>query len=145
MRIRGAFRYFWPRWRGVEKRPGTAARVGAVPARRARRARWEPEQDQWLAGRQAGRVQLGQRAALYCRVWTADQSCVRQERDLTAFADPVGYQVVGIFKETGSGVRPDRTERRKVMALAQACQIDAVLVTEPARSPTGPWRTPLGP
>src|SRR5206468_6830655 len=30
-----------------------------------------------------GRVQLGQRAALYCRVSTADQSCARQERDLT--------------------------------------------------------------
>jgi DNA invertase Pin-like site-specific DNA recombinase len=41
--------------------------------------------------------------------------------------------VVGIFKETGSGVRLDRTERRKVMALAQACQIDAVLVTELSR------------
>jgi hypothetical protein len=29
------------------------------------------------------RDQLGQRAALYCRVSTADQSCERQERDLT--------------------------------------------------------------
>src|SRR3954471_10682136 len=34
-----------------------------------------------------GRVQLGQRAALYCRVSTADQSCARQERDLAAFAN----------------------------------------------------------
>src|SRR4051812_8007682 len=81
-----------------------------------------------------GRVQLGQRAALYCRVSTADQSCARQERDLTALADRAGYEVVGIFKETGSGVRLDRAERRKVMALAQARQIDAVLVTE-----LSPW------
>src|SRR4051812_5859245 len=80
-----------------------------------------------------GRVQLGQRAALYCRVSTADQSCARQERDLTALADRGGYEVVGIFKETGSGVRLDRAERRKVMALAQARQIDAVLVTELSR------------
>src|SRR4051795_5059128 len=80
-----------------------------------------------------GRVQLGQRAALYCRVSTADQSCARQERDLTAFADRAGYEVVGIFKETGSGVRLDRAERRKVMALAQARRIDAVLVTELSR------------
>ena len=29
---------------------------------------------------------MGQRAALYCRVSTADQSCERQERDLLAFA-----------------------------------------------------------
>jgi putative DNA-invertase from lambdoid prophage Rac len=92
-----------------------------------------PKRKQRLAGRQAGGVQLGQRAALYCRVSTADQSCARQERDLTAFADRAGYQVVGVFKETGSGVRLDRAERRKVMALAQARQIDAVLVTELSR------------
>jgi putative DNA-invertase from lambdoid prophage Rac len=41
--------------------------------------------------------------------------------------------VVGLFKETGSGVRLDRTERRKVLALAQPRQIDAVLVTELSR------------
>lgn len=76
---------------------------------------------------------MGQRAALYCRVSTADQSCARQERDLTAFAARAGYEVVGVFKETGSGVRLDRAERRNVMALAQARRIDAVLVTELSR------------
>jgi putative DNA-invertase from lambdoid prophage Rac len=49
------------------------------------------------------------------------------------FAARAGYEVVSTFKETGSGVRLDRTERRKVMALAQARQIDAVLVTELSR------------
>jgi len=92
-----------------------------------------PEQEQGFVNRRTGRVQLGQRAALYCRVSTADQSCARQERDLTALADRAGYEVVGVFKETGSGVRLDRAERRKVMALAQARQIDAVLVTELSR------------
>jgi putative DNA-invertase from lambdoid prophage Rac len=76
---------------------------------------------------------LGQRAALYCRVSTNDQSCARQERDLAAFAERAGFEVIGLFKETGSGVRLDRTERRKVMALAQARHIDAVLVTELSR------------
>jgi DNA invertase Pin-like site-specific DNA recombinase len=76
---------------------------------------------------------LGRRAALYCRVSTADQSCARQERDLVAFAARAGYKVVDTFKETGSGVRLDRAERRRVMALAQARQIDAVLVTELSR------------
>jgi putative DNA-invertase from lambdoid prophage Rac len=76
---------------------------------------------------------LGQRVALYCRVSTADQSCARQERDLTAFAIRAGYEVVGTFKETGSGIKLDRAERRKVMALAQARQVDAVLVTELSR------------
>ena len=76
---------------------------------------------------------MGQRVALYCRVSTADQSCARQERDLTAFAARAGYEVVGTFKETGSGVKLDRVERRKVMALAKARQLDAVLVTELSR------------
>ncbi len=76
---------------------------------------------------------MGQRAALYCRVSTADQSCERQERDLTAFAARAGYEVVGIFKETGSGVRLDRAERKRVLALVQRHEIDAVLVTELSR------------
>jgi DNA invertase Pin-like site-specific DNA recombinase len=76
---------------------------------------------------------LGQRTALYCRVSTADQSCARQERDLAAFAARAGYEVVGVFKETGSGAKLDRAERKKVMALAQRREIDAVLVTELSR------------
>lgn len=76
---------------------------------------------------------MGQRAAIYCRVSTTDQSCARQERDLLAFAARAGYEVMGVFKETGSGVRLDRVERRKVMALAQARHIDVVLVSELSR------------
>lgn len=89
--------------------------------------------EQGLTARRAGEDQLGQRAALYCRVSTADQSCERQERDLTAFAQRAVYEVVGIYKETGSGTRADRVERRKVIALAQRREIDAVLVTELSR------------
>ena len=95
--------------------------------------RRRPEPDQWVAPHQAGRVQLGQRAVLYCRVSTADQSCARQERDLAAFAARAGYEVVGVLRETASGARADRAERRKVMALAQRREIDAVLVTELSR------------
>jgi len=76
---------------------------------------------------------LGQRAAIYCRVSTADQSCERQERDLIAFAARAGYEVVGIYKETGSGAKLDRSERRKVMALVQAREIDTILVSELSR------------
>ncbi|GEN04853.1 multiple promoter invertase [Acetobacter indonesiensis] len=49
------------------------------------------------------------------------------------FAERAGYEVLGVFMETGSGVRVDRAERRKVMALAQAREIDAILVTELSR------------
>jgi len=76
---------------------------------------------------------LGQRAAIYCRVSTADQSCERQERDLIAFAGRAGYEVIGLYKETGSGVKLDRAERKKVMALAQKRQIDLILVSELSR------------
>jgi len=78
-------------------------------------------------------VQLGQSAALYCRVSTADQTCVRQERDLRAFARKAGYKVVGVWKETASGAKDERAERKKVLALAQARNIDVILVTELTR------------
>lgn len=41
--------------------------------------------------------------------------------------------MVGVFKETGSGVKVDRVERRKVLSLAQRREIDTVLVTELSR------------
>jgi len=74
-----------------------------------------------------------QRAALYCRVSTTDQSCERQERDLATLAQRAGYEVVGIYKETASGVKLDRAERQKVMNRAQRREIDVVLVTELSR------------
>ena len=77
-------------------------------------------------------VHLGQ-VAIYCRVSTDDQSCERQERDLRAFAKRADHEVVGVFRETASGAKDDRPERKKVMALAQARKIDAILVTELSR------------
>jgi putative DNA-invertase from lambdoid prophage Rac len=41
--------------------------------------------------------------------------------------------VVGTYKETASGVRVGRTERKRVLALVQRREIDAVLVTELSR------------
>ena len=76
---------------------------------------------------------MGQRVALYCRVSSADQSCERQERDLMAFAERAGYDVVGLWKEVGAGTKTDRPERKKVIALAQDRQIDAIVVTELTR------------
>ena len=76
---------------------------------------------------------MGQPVAIYCRVSTDDQSCDRQERDLRALAKRAGFEVVAVFKETASGAKSDRTERNKVMALARARKIDAILVTELSR------------
>jgi len=69
-------------------------------------------------------VQLGQSAALYCRVSTVDQTCTRQEQDLRAFAKKAGYKIVGVWKETASGAKDERAERKAVLALAQARKID---------------------
>ncbi|MDP9476979.1 MAG: recombinase family protein [Actinomycetota bacterium] len=77
------------------------------------------------------------RVAIYCRVSTSDQDVARQERDLTEHAARAGYEVVGVYKETLSGIRKARgkqpVERAQVMALAQRREIDAVLVTELTR------------
>jgi len=75
---------------------------------------------------------LGQ-VAIYCRVSTDDPSCTRQQRDLRAFARRAGHRIVAAFKETALGAKNDRVERKKVMALAQAREIDAILVTELSR------------
>ena len=75
---------------------------------------------------------MGQ-VAIYCRVSTDDQSCERQERDLRAFAKRAGHKIVAVFKETASGADNGRPERAKVLALARAHKIDAILVTELSR------------
>ena len=54
-------------------------------------------------------------------------------RDLRAFAVRAGYDVVGIWKETGTGRKTDLPERKNVMALAQDRRIDAIVVTELTR------------
>ena len=85
------------------------------------------------------KVQLGHKAALYCRVSTADQTCARQETDLRAFAKRRGYVIAGVWKETASGTKDDRAYRKAVLALAQSGEIDVILVTELTR-----WgRSPL--
>ena len=53
--------------------------------------------------------------------------------ELTAFAERGGFEVLGIFKETASGARDNRLARNRVLELAQARRIDAVLVPELSR------------
>lgn len=76
---------------------------------------------------------MGQIAAIYARVSTADQSCARQVADLRALAARAGYDVQGVYLETGSGARDDRALRKRVLALAQARKIEVILVTELSR------------
>lgn len=91
------------------------------------------QQNQRLARSESKGVQLGQRAVIYARVSTSDQSCERQVTELTAFAARGGYEVVRVFKETASGTKANRAERSKIIDMAQARKIDAVLVSELSR------------
>jgi DNA invertase Pin-like site-specific DNA recombinase len=74
---------------------------------------------------------------LYCRVSTSDQDNDRQERDLREYAERADFKIVGVFRETLSGIRKAKgkqpIERKKVMTLAQHRRMDAVLVTELTR------------
>ena len=76
---------------------------------------------------------MGQRAVIYSRVSTSDQSCDRQERELIEFAERGRYQILDMFRETESGAKLNRAQRNKVIALAQSRKIDAILVTELSR------------
>jgi DNA invertase Pin-like site-specific DNA recombinase len=53
--------------------------------------------------------------------------------ELAAFAERGGYEVIGICKETAAGAPANRVARNRILDLAQARQIDAVLVSELSR------------
>ncbi len=74
-----------------------------------------------------------QRVAIYARVSTNDQSCERQLAELESYVDRNDFEVVGTFRETGSGAKNDRTERKKILELARHRKIDLVLVSELSR------------
>lgn len=74
-----------------------------------------------------------QRIAVYARVSTGDQSCERQLAELEAYASRNYFEIVGTFRETGSGAKNDRTERNKILELARRREIDLVLVSELSR------------
>ncbi len=84
-----------------------------------------------------GGTEQRRRVVLYCRVSTSDQDNDRQERDLREHAERAGFEIVGVFKETLSGIRKAKgkqpIERKRVMTLAQDRRMDAVLVTELTR------------
>ena len=44
-----------------------------------------------------------------------------------------GHHIVGVFKETGSRAKNDRIERKKVLALAQAREIDVIVAAKLSR------------
>lgn len=76
---------------------------------------------------------MGQRIALYARVSTHEQDSERQVRELTAFAERGGFQIVKVVRETASGRRDNRPGRAEVLELARRREIDAIAVVELSR------------
>lgn len=77
--------------------------------------------------------QASRRTVIYCRVFTGDQDCSRQEQDLTAFAKGAGYQVIDVFKEISLETKGRCIRREVVMELAKCRLIDCILVSEMTR------------
>ena len=73
------------------------------------------------------------RVALYARVSTQDQDCERQLRDLRQFAQRRDDQIISTITEQASGSKDDRSGRKEILQLAQAKEVDAILVTELSR------------
>ncbi len=68
------------------------------------------------------------RAGLYVRVSGRGQTAENQERELRAWADRSGYEVVRVYTDTISGARPDRAGLRAAIAGAHQRDYDVLLV-----------------
>jgi putative DNA-invertase from lambdoid prophage Rac len=69
------------------------------------------------------------RVALYARVSTTDQNCEMQLRELRAYCDRSGWEVVGEYVDRGwSGSKKSRPELTRLLKDAQQKQFQAVAV-----------------
>ncbi len=69
-----------------------------------------------------------EKAALYLRVSTREQTTENQELELRRWAERLGLEVVRVYTETASGARADRAALAAVLAGAHAREFDALLV-----------------
>lgn len=71
------------------------------------------------------------RAAIYCRVSRDEQadnySLPTQEAECRAYAERMGYEVFGVWREDFTGTAIDRPEMGKILRLVHSRQIDVVL------------------
>jgi len=68
------------------------------------------------------------RAALYCRVSTADQNPDTQLLDLREFAKQRGFEIVGEYTDVISGAKSKRPGLERLMADARRRRFDVLLV-----------------
>jgi DNA invertase Pin-like site-specific DNA recombinase len=68
------------------------------------------------------------RAGLYIRVSTADQNAELQVRELRAYAEHRGWEIIQEYADVMSGVKSSRPALNQVMADARARKFDCLLV-----------------
>ena len=68
------------------------------------------------------------KAGIYARVSTADQSADMQVKELREYCQNRKWKIEAEFIETASGVKADRPERAKLIALYKARKINAIVV-----------------
>ena len=71
---------------------------------------------------------MATRAAIYARVSTTDQSVERQVRELRAYAESRGWEIVHEVEEYASGASPKRPQREKILRMARQRKVDVILV-----------------
>src|SRR6516162_423972 len=99
-----------------------SAKTGAPVAELIRRAI-----DAYLVSRKK-ELKMKKRAAIYCRVSTADQHPETQLYDLREMAKQRGYDIVHEYSDTISGAKPKRPGLDQLMADARRHRFDVVLV-----------------
>lgn len=73
------------------------------------------------------------RIALYLRVSTDEQDTERQERDLRAWCERAGWEVVACEREHASGANDARKARARLLQMAKRRECDAIAVCELSR------------
>ena len=73
-------------------------------------------------------VGVATKAALYTRVSTKEQTAENQERELRAWADRLGFEVVRVYSDTASGARSDRAALAAVLTGAHRREFDVLLI-----------------
>ena len=73
------------------------------------------------------------KAAIYCRVSTADQNNTRQVEDLTRFAAARGFEVLSVYEEKASTRKDNRPIRAEVIQAAREGKINTIIITELSR------------
>ena len=58
------------------------------------------------------------RTALYIRVSTAEQTVVKQERELRPWAERLGLEGVHVYRDTTSGAKAERAQLAELLAAA---------------------------